>query len=96
MNRDQLIDRIRSFEWCWYINSDIRRYDYWDEKLQEIGKIIGAEKITKLITHFLFIGDTVELLRIPAFFEFDNEGTGFELLYEDSHTGAKWYIKQTQ
>ncbi|RLG34529.1 hypothetical protein DRN97_02350 [Methanosarcinales archaeon] len=91
---DSLIEKIKSFEWCWHIEHDIRRYDYWDEKLQEIGKVIKIKKITRLITHFLFIGETIDLIRIPAFFEFDNEGTGFEMFYKDSHTGAKWYMKK--
>jgi len=41
----------------------------------------------------MFIGEDADLVRIPCFAEFDNEGTGFEMFYKDSHTGAKWYIK---
>lgn len=91
---NNLLEKIKSFEWCWHINHSIGGHDCWDEKLQAIGQVINAEKIIRLVTHTLFIGDTVELLRIPALFEFDNEGTGFKMFYKDPHTDAKWYIKK--
>ena len=88
-----LIEKIKSFEWCWHINSSIGGRDCWDEKLQAIGEVINAEKITKQLFYTMFIGEDADLVRIPCFAEFDNEGTGFEMFYKDSHTGAKWYIK---
>ena len=90
---DSLIEKIKSFEWCWHINSSIGGHDCWDGKLQAIGEVINAEEITKQLFYTMFIGEDADLVRIPCFTEFDNEGTGFKMFYKGSHTGAKWYIK---
>ena len=91
---NSLIDKIKSFEWCWHINSSIGGHDCWDEKLQAIGEVINAEKIIRQLFYTMLIGEDADLVRIPCFAEFDNKGTGFELFYKDSHTDAKWYMKK--
>ena len=91
--RKELIERIKSYEWRWHIEGDIRRYDYFEEKLAEIGKVIKANKIIRQIGADLIKGKEAELLRIACYCEFDYEDSGFMPFYEDSHTGGKWYIK---
>jgi len=88
-----LLDTIKSFEWCWHINSSIGGRDCWSKLFQEIGKIVKTKKIIERIGYTIFLGEDVDLIRIASFCEFDNEGTGFEMFYKDSHTDAKWYIK---
>jgi len=89
----ELIEKIESYEWCWYIDSDIRGYEYFEEKLGEIAKVAGTEKPKRFIGVDIFRGKEVEIMRVAGFAEFDDEGTGFEMFYKDSHTKAKWYVK---
>jgi len=91
---NNLLEKIKSFEWLWHIEGDIRRYDYWNEKLQAIGELIKAKKLIRRIGYDLILGEDIDLLRIECFLEFDSKGTGFEMFYEDSHTGAKWYARE--
>jgi len=92
-----LLDKIKSFEWLWHIESDIGRgYDYWYEKFQSIGKLVKAKEIIWRIGYTLILGEDKDLIRIASFSEFDNEGTGFELFYKDPHTDAKWYMKKKE
>jgi len=39
----ELIEKIESYEWCWYIDSDIRGYDYFEKKLEEIARLAGTD-----------------------------------------------------
>jgi len=89
----ELIEKIESYEWCWYIDSDIRSYDYFEKKLEEIARLAGTEKPKRFIGVDIFRGKEVEIMRVAGFAEFDDEGTGFEMFYKDSHTKAKWYVK---
>ena len=89
-----LLDKIKSFEWCWHINSSIGGHDCWRELFQEISKLVKTKKIIERIGYTIILGEDADLVRIACFSEFDNEGTGFELFYKDSHTKAKWYIKK--
>jgi len=93
---DSLIEKIKSFEWVWHIEHDIRGYDYWHEKIQVIGELVKAKEIIERIGYTIILGEDADLIRIASFCEFDNEGTGFELFYKDSHTKAKWYIKKNK
>lgn len=92
-SNDILLERIKSFEWLRHINDWLRGYEYWSKKLQEIGELVRARKIIRRIGYDIILGEDADLLRISCFLEFDSEGTGFQMFYEDSHTGAKWYIK---
>ena len=89
----ELIEKIESYEWCWYIDSDIRGYDYFEKKLEEIARLVGTNKPKRFIGVDIFRGKEVEIIRIAEFAEFDDEDTGFEMFYKDSHTKAKWYVK---
>ena len=89
-----LLDTIKSFEWCWHINCSIGGHDCWRKLFEEIGKLVKTKEIIERIGYTIFLGEDVDLVRIACYSEFDNEDTGFELFYKDSHTGAKWYIKQ--
>ena len=89
----ELIEKIESYEWCWYIDSDIRGYDYFEKKLEEIARLAGTDKLKGFIGVDIFRGKGVEIIRVAGFAEFDDEGTGFEMFYKDSHTKAKWYVK---
>ena len=89
-----LLDKIKSFEWCWHINSSIGGHDCWRKLFQEISKLLKTKEIIERIGYTIFLGEDVDLVRIASFCEFDNEGTGFELFYKDSHTDAKWYMKK--
>ena len=89
----ELTEKIESYEWCWYIDSDIRGYDYFEKKLEEIARLAGTEKPKRFIGVDIFRGKGVEIIRVAGFAEFDDEGTGFEMFYKDSHTKAKWYVK---
>jgi len=89
----ELIEKIESYEWCWYIDSDIRGYDYFEKKLEEIARLAGTDKPKGFIGVDIFRGKGVEIIRVAGFAEFDDEGTGFEMFYKDSHTKAKWYVK---
>ena len=88
-----LIEKIKPFEWCWHINSSIGGRDCWSKLFEEIGKLVKTKEIIERIGYTIILGEDVDLVRIPCFAEFDNEGTGFEMFYKDSHTDAKWYIK---
>jgi len=90
---DALIEKIKSFEWCWHIKCSIGGRDCWSKLYREIGKVIKITEISRRINYTMIFGENVYLLRVPSFFEFNAEGTGFELFYKDSHTDAKWYIK---
>jgi len=97
MEKEQLLkEKIEAYEWSWYIDSDIRGYEYFENMLDEIVQIIGAKEVKRFIGFDLFIGDGIEMMRIAGFSEFDNEGTEFELFYRDKHTNAKWYIKRNR
>ena len=87
-----LIEKIKSFEWCWHINCSIGG-DCWRKLFEEISKLIKPKKIIERIGYTIILGEDVDLVRIACYSEFDNEGTGFETFYKDSHTDAKWYIK---
>jgi len=89
----ELIEKIESYEWCWYIDSDIRGYDYFEKKLEEIARLAGTEKPKRFIGVDIFRGKEMEIIRVAGFAEFDDEGTGFKEFYKDPHTKAKWYIK---
>jgi len=89
----ELIEKIESYEWCWYIDSDIRGYEYFNEKLEAIGQLIGAEEVKRFIGIDIFRGKEMEIIRVAGFAEFDDEGTGFTEFYKDPHTKAKWYVK---
>jgi len=89
----ELIEKIESYEWCWYIDSDIRGYEYFEKKLEEIARLAGTDKPKRFIGVDIFRGKEVEIIRVAGFAEFDAEGTGFEMFYKDSHTKAKWYVK---
>ena len=91
---DSLIEKIKSFEWCWHINSSIGGRECWSKLFQEIGKLIKITEISRRINYTMIFGEDIDLIRIPSFFEFDHEGTGFEMFYKDSHTDAKWYMKK--
>ena len=88
-----LLEKIKSFEWCWHINSSIGGHDCWRKLFEEISKLIKTKELIERIGYTIFLGEDVDLVRIECFSEFDNEGTGFELFYKDSHTKAKWYIR---
>lgn len=92
-NDSLLLERIKAYEWKWYIDSDIRGYEYWDKKLQEIGELVGFKRIIRRIGYDIILGEEVDLLRISCFSEFDSEGTGVQMFYEDPH-GAKWYVRK--
>ena len=88
-----LIEKIKSFEWCWHIKCSIGGRDCWRKLFEEIGKLVKTKEIIERIGYTIILGEDIDLVRIACYSEFDNEGTGFELFYKDSHTGAKWYIK---
>ena len=89
-----LLDKIKSFERCWHINSSIGGHDCWRKLFEEISKLVKTKKIIERIGYTIFLGEDADLIRIACFSEFDHKGTGFELFYKDSHTKAKWYIKE--
>ena len=89
-----LIEKIKSFEWCWHIKCSIGGRDCWSKLFKEISKLVKPKKIIERIGYTIILGEDIDLVRISCFAEFDNEGTGFELFYKDSHTDAKWYIKK--
>ena len=91
---DRLLEEIKSFEWRWHIEGDIRHYTHWDDRKKSIGQLIGAKKILSGLGYDLFIGTEVDLLRIANPFECKVEEIGFELFYRDSHTGGKWYVRR--
>ena len=89
-----LLEKIKSFEWCWHINHSIGGYDCWRELFQEVNKLVKAKKIIERIGYTIILGEDADLVRIACFSGFDNEGTGFKMFYKDSHTKAKWYIRE--
>jgi len=91
---DRLLEEIKSFEWHWYIEGDIRHYTYWDDRKKSIGQLIGAKKILNGLGYDLFIGTEVDLLRIAYPFECEVEDMGFKLFYKDSHTKDKWHVRK--
>jgi len=92
--QSNLLEKIKSFEWLWYVEGGLRGYEYWNEKLQAIGDIIKAKELIRRIGYDIFRGGDVDLLRVECFMEFDSEGTGFKIFYKDPRTEAKWYIKE--
>ena len=88
-----LIEKIKSFEWCWHINCSIGGRDCWRKLFEEIGKLVKTKEIIERIGYTIFLGEDADLIRIACYSEFDNEGTGVKMFYKDSHTDAKWYIK---
>ena len=89
----ELIEKIESYEWCWYNESDIRGYEYFEEKLEEIARLAGTKKPKRFIGVDIFQGEKVEIIRVAGFAEFDDEGTGFKEFHKDPRTKAKWYVK---
>lgn len=92
--KEELLEKIKNYEWSRHIEGSVRGPEFFRKKLEEICKLIGCKKIVERIGYTILIGEKADLLRVSSFMEFDSEGTGFRLFYTDSHTGAKWYIKE--
>jgi len=95
MEVEKLLEKIKSYEWSQHIHGGLRSHEFFHKKLEEICELLGGcKKIVERIGYDILIGEKADLLRVAQFMEFDSQGTGFELFYEDSHTKAKWYIKE--
>jgi len=93
---DLLIEKIKSFEWCWHINSSIGGHECWSKLFEEISKLVKTKEIIERIGYTIILGEDMDLIRIESFCEFEHDETGFRQFYEDPHTKAKWYVKKNK